>query len=99
MKYMNKNRCIGQGAVTNVLREQEMLKALEYPFIVNLWFAFQDVEDIFVVLDLLLGGDLRYHIQQNVRFNENTVKVYLVELASALDYLRCKHIIHRCVIC
>lgn len=92
---MNKNKCIGQGAVTNVLREQEMLKALEYPLIVNLWFAFQDVEDIFVVLDLLLGGDLRYHIQQNVRFNENTIKVYLVELSSALDYLRCKHIIHR----
>ncbi|EDV22891.1 uncharacterized protein TRIADDRAFT_28247, partial [Trichoplax adhaerens] len=95
MKYMNKIKCIGQGAVTNVLREQEMLKALEYPLIVNLWFAFQDVEDIFVVLDLLLGGDLRYHIQQNVRFTEDIVKVYLVELASALDYLRCKYIIHR----
>lgn len=58
-------------------------------------YSFQDEEDMFMVVDLLLGGDLRYHLQQNVHFSESTVKLYICELALALGYLRSKHIIHR----
>ena len=56
---------------------------------------FQDDEDMFMVADLLLGGDLRYHIQQGVHFNERQVKLYLCEIALALDYLRSHRILHR----
>lgn len=59
-------------------------------------YSFQDEEDMFMVVDLLLGGDLRYHLQQNVQFSEDTVRLYICELALALDYLRSQHIIHRC---
>ncbi|OWK63689.1 Serine/threonine-protein kinase 32B [Lonchura striata] len=58
-------------------------------------YSFQDEEDMFMVVDLLLGGDLRYHLQQNVHFNEGTVKLYICELALSLDYLQRYHIIHR----
>lgn len=50
-----------------------------------------------MVVDLLLGGDLRYHLQQNVQFTEEAVKVYLCEMTLALDYLQSQHIIHRSV--
>lgn len=49
-----------------------------------------------MVVDLQLGGDLRYHLQQNVQFSEDTVRLYICELALALDYLRSQRIIHRC---
>lgn len=58
-------------------------------------YSFQDDEDMFMVVDLLLGGDLRYHLQQNVRFHEGTVKLFICELVLALDYLQSRHIIHR----
>ena len=58
-------------------------------------YSFQDEEDMFMVVDLLLGGDLRYHLQQNVHFSESTVKLYVCELALALGYLCTKRIIHR----
>lgn len=58
-------------------------------------YSFQDEEDMFMVVDLLLGGDLRYHLQQNVRFQEGTVKLFICELVLALDYLQSRHIIHR----
>jgi serine/threonine protein kinase len=32
---------------------------IDHPFIVNLRYAFQDDENCFFVLDLMLGGDLR----------------------------------------
>lgn len=50
-----------------------------------------------MVVDLLLGGDLRYHLQQSVRFQEDTVKLFICELAMALDYLQSQRIIHRSV--
>ncbi|XDV49754.1 hypothetical protein PO909_018942 [Leuciscus waleckii] len=50
---------------------------------------------MFMVVDLLLGGDLRYHLQQNVPFTEDAVKLYLCEMTLALDYLQSQHIIHR----
>ncbi len=95
MKYMNKNLIIKKDAIRNVFREVELLRKLEHPFLVNLWFTFQDEEDMFMVVDLLLGGDLRYHIQQNVKFDEARVKLYICEIALALDYLWNNRIIHR----
>lgn len=50
---------------------------------------------MFMVVDLLLGGDLRYHLQQSVQFSEDAVKLYLCEMTLALDYLQSQHIIHR----
>lgn len=56
-----------------------------------------DEEDLFMVSDLLLGGDLRYHIAQEAGFTEEGVKLYICELGSALDYLQSKNIVHRSV--
>uniref|UniRef100_UPI00398EA468 serine/threonine-protein kinase 32C n=1 Tax=Pristiophorus japonicus TaxID=55135 RepID=UPI00398EA468 len=95
MKYMNKQQCIERDEVRNVFRELEILQEIEHVFLVNLWYSFQDEEDMFMVVDLLLGGDLRYHLQQNVQFTEDAMKLYICEMALALDYLQGQHIIHR----
>ncbi|KAM5301675.1 serine/threonine-protein kinase 32A isoform 2-T2 [Glossophaga mutica] len=95
MKYMNKQKCVERNEVRNVFKELQIMQDLEHPFLVNLWYSFQDEEDMFMVVDLLLGGDLRYHLQQNVHFQEDTVKLFICELAMALDYLQSQRIIHR----
>ncbi|XP_011643948.1 serine/threonine-protein kinase 32B isoform X3 [Pogonomyrmex barbatus] len=96
MKYVHKNECAERGALKNVAREVEILSKLEHPCLVNLWFSFQDEEDLFMVSDLLLGGDLRYHIQQEqVAFGEESVVLFVAEIALALDYLQTNRIIHR----
>ena len=41
MKYMNKRMCARQAAISNVVRELDMLTRLDHPFLVNLWYAFQ----------------------------------------------------------
>ncbi|CAG10170.1 unnamed protein product [Tetraodon nigroviridis] len=94
MKYMNKQQCIERDEVRNVFRELEILQEIEHVFLVNLWYSFQDEEDMFMVVDLLLGGDLRYHLQQSVQFSEDAVRLYLCEMTLALDYLQSQHIIH-----
>ncbi|XP_076245074.1 serine/threonine-protein kinase 32A isoform X3 [Calliopsis andreniformis] len=95
MKYVHKGECAEKGALKNVAREVEILSQLEHPCLVNLWFSFQDEEDLFMVSDLLLGGDLRYHIRQEVVFTEKSVILFVAEIALALDYLQSHKIIHR----
>ena len=41
-----------------------------YRFIVNMNYAFQDRDNLYLVMDLLTGGDLRYHIGRQKRFSE-----------------------------
>ncbi len=40
-------------------------------FLVNISYAFQDRNNLYLVMDLLSGGDLRYHIGKMRRFKEN----------------------------
>lgn len=48
-----------------------------------------------MVCDLLTGGDLRYHLQQRVEFNEESVALLVCEMGSALDYLQTQMVVHR----
>ncbi|XP_055380873.1 serine/threonine-protein kinase 32A isoform X2 [Condylostylus longicornis] len=95
MKYVSRGACESRGALGGVLKEVELLATLEHPFLVNLWFSFQDEEDLFMVCDLLTGGDLRYHLQQRVEFGEDSVALLICELGSALDYLQSQRVVHR----
>lgn len=46
-------------------------------------------------MDYLSGGDLRYHICRNRRFNEETTRFFVACLVSGLEYFHEKNIIHR----
>jgi serine/threonine protein kinase len=39
-------------------------------FLVNMQYAFEDRENLYLVIDLMSGGDLRYHIGKYRRFSE-----------------------------
>ena len=56
-------------SVQSVMNERVLLSQFNSPFVVNMHFAFQDRDTLYLVLDLMEGGDLRYHIGSKV-FNE-----------------------------
>ena len=47
------------------------------------------------MLDLVTGGDLRYHIGRMRRFNEEQTKFFVACLFLSLQYLHKLEIIHR----
>jgi len=95
LKYINKAKCVKMKAVPNIIQERRLLEEIDHPFIVNLRYAFQDDENCFFVLDLMLGGDLRFHLERMGSFPEDAVRLYVAELGSALAFLHEKKIIHR----
>ena len=52
-------KCVKMKAVANVIQERRLLEEVDHAYIVNLRYAFQDDENCFFVIDLMLGGDLR----------------------------------------
>ncbi|KAG0214635.1 hypothetical protein BGX28_001673 [Mortierella sp. GBA30] len=95
LKYINKTKCIRMRAVENIIQERRLLEEVEFPLICNLRYAFQDDENLFMVLDLMLGGDLRFHLERAGPMREDVVRFYIAELALALDALHARRIIHR----
>ena len=53
-------------SVQSVMNERVLLSQFTSPFVVNMHFAFQDRDTLYLVLDLMEGGDLRYHIGNRV---------------------------------
>ena len=67
---MSKAKIIDKKSVESILGEKELLSTLNHPFIVNLIYSFQDHDYLYILMDLLPGGNLRYHISIQKRFNE-----------------------------
>ena len=74
MKEMSKARILTKRSVKSVMNERQILTQLNSPFLVNMYYAFQDRENLYLVMDLLSGGDLRYHICRYRKFDEETTR-------------------------
>jgi len=95
LKEMAKARIIAKRSVDSVMNERIILTELKHPFIINMYFAFQDRENLYLVMDLLTGGDLRYHINKRRKFSEEQTKFFVCCILLAFEYIHKKNIIHR----
>lgn len=58
-------------------------------------YAFQDSENLYLVMDLLNGGDLRYHVSRHRKFTEEQTKFFVCCVLLALEYIHVNNILHR----
>jgi serine/threonine protein kinase len=74
-------------------------------------YAFQDFDNLYIVLDILNGGDLRYHICKNKKFSEEQtsnnyinfiiliynffIEFFVACIILGLEYIHVNNIIHR----
>ena len=68
---------------------------IQSKFIVNVHFAFQDPSTLYLVMDLLLGGDLRFHIARKRKFSEEVTRFFIACLIHALEAVHSENVIHR----
>ncbi|OKL56229.1 hypothetical protein UA08_08382 [Talaromyces atroroseus] len=94
LKYIRKEEVVRSESVRNIIRERRMLEHLNHPFLCNLRYSFQDIEYIYIVVDLMNGGDLRFHISRKC-FTEEAVRFWMAELGCALRYIHSQGIVHR----
>ncbi|KAJ3199679.1 hypothetical protein HDU82_000240, partial [Entophlyctis luteolus] len=95
LKYIDKKQCINQKAVDYIIQERDLLESIHCHFVCNLRYSFQDDENMFMVLDMMKGGDLRFALVKKGRFEEAAAKFLAAEICLALLYLHAKKIVHR----
>mmetsp|Transcript_23376 Transcript_23376/g.26519 ORF Transcript_23376/g.26519 Transcript_23376/m.26519 type:complete len:392 (-) Transcript_23376:222-1397(-) len=95
MKEMSKARVITKRSVNSVMNERKLLSMLKHDFLVNMHFAFQDRENLYLLMDLLNGGDLRYHLGRRRRFTEEETRFMVGCIVMALEYMHVNGILHR----
>ena len=95
MKEMSKSKIIDKRSEKSVKNERDLLSKINHPFIINMHFSFQDNDNLYLVMDLLTGGDLRYHICKNRKFTEEQSKFFIACILLGLEYCHKHKIIHR----
>ena len=92
---MSKAKIIDKKSVESVLGEKNLLSKLHHSFIVNMIYSFQDNDFLYLVMDLLPGGNLRYHLCLKRRFNEKQNKFLIGCILVGLEYIHSQCILHR----
>ena len=95
LKVMSKLKIIDKKSIKSIKSELELLSNMNSPYIVNIHFAFQDKENLYLVMDFLSGGDLRFHISRHKKFSEEQTRFFICGLILALEYIHSNNIIHR----
>lgn len=75
--------------------EREIMGLVDHPYIVQLRFAFQSSDKVYLVMDFVNGGELFFHLRRAKRFTEEKARFYGAELLLALHYLHSRGIIYR----
>ena len=94
---MSKAKIIAKRSEDNINNEKNILSKINHPFIVNMHFSFQDYDNLYLIMDYLSGGDLRFHLshRKSSLFTEAQTKFFLSNIIISLEYIHSKKIIHR----
>ena len=95
LKEMSKLKIIDKKSEKSINSEREFLSKLNHPFIVNMHYAFQDKQNLYLVMDILNGGDLRYHISRYRKFSEEQTRFFIANIIYSLQYIHSNNVIHR----
>jgi len=95
MKQMQKIKIISKRSVHSVMNEIDLLMKLKHPFLVNMVYAFQDREYLYLFMDYCNRGDLRYHIGNSRTFSEEITRFFLACIVLCLEYMHSLKIMHR----
>ena len=95
MKKMYKVEIIDKKCEKDILIELSLLSRIHHPFIVNIHFAFQDSDYLYLICDHFPQGDLRYQLIHNKIYTERQVKFIISNILLSLEYIHINNIIHR----
>lgn len=77
------------------INERKALAAVESNFVINLKYSFHSKDDVFLILDLMTGGDLGFHLHQRGRFPKRECLYYAARIMFGLQALHDEQYVYR----
>jgi len=75
--------------------ERNILEIIKHEFLVDLVYAFQTRQKLYLVLEYLPGGELFTYLEKEGIFLEDSAGFYLAEIILALSHLHRGHVLYR----
>ncbi|XP_041094205.1 rhodopsin kinase GRK1b isoform X1 [Polyodon spathula] len=98
-KKLNKKRLKTRNGYEGAIVERRILAKVHSRFIVTLAYAFQTKLDLCLVMTIMNGGDLRFHVynvdEKNPGFGEDRACFYTAQIICGLEHLHQHRIIYR----
>lgn len=93
LKIIDKSKC--QGKEHYIDAEIRIMKLLDHSHIISLISDIDTTRHMYLIMELVNGGDLFDAITRVTRFSEDQSRVMIKHLASAMAYLHNMYIVHR----
>ena len=97
MKMLDKKQLIQAKQVTSSLREKAIMQSLQHPFLLGMISSFQDDHHVYLLLPLVLGGELFNLIHTGKRYGlpNDEACFYAACVLEALGHLHMRNICYR----
>ncbi|XP_028395670.1 serine/threonine-protein kinase DCLK1-like [Dendronephthya gigantea] len=93
LKIIDRKKIVGK---ENMLKDEiRIMKACSHGNIVKLYDTIDTEFDVYLVMELITGGDLFDEISNAVKFEEPIASSFAQDIANALEYLHKQNIVHR----
>ena len=97
LKLLSKREIIGHHQVEGVIREKNIMASLDHPFVVNLVSTFQDERNLYMLIELVQGGELFSVIHTETRdgIPNGNSRFYAACILESLAHLHHRSICYR----
>ncbi|KAL0127869.1 hypothetical protein PUN28_003248 [Cardiocondyla obscurior] len=95
IKVMKKNEMINKNMASQVVIERNALALIRSPYCVQLFYSLQSISSVYLVMEYMVGGDLKSLLGVYGFMEESMAAFYTAEVCLALDYLHSHGIVHR----
>lgn len=93
LKIVDKSKIRGKEQM--IKDEIEIMRRCKHPNIVRMYEDYDTSRHIFLVMELIKGGDLFDAISSAMKFTEDVTRSYVKDIAKSLAYLHKRKIVHR----
>jgi protein kinase A len=97
LKQLSKREIIGHHQAEGVVREKNIMASLDHPFVVNLVATFQDERHLYMLIELVQGGELFSVIHTDTRdgLPNGNSRFYAACILESLTHLHQRSICYR----
>ncbi|KAG8834882.1 Serine/threonine-protein kinase [Serendipita sp. 399] len=95
MKSLHKNEMLKRDQLAHVRAERDVLAESNSPWVVQLFYSFQDPAYLYLVMEFLPGGDLMTMLIKYDTFSEDVTRFYMAECVLAIEAVHNLGFIHR----
>ncbi|KAF9567304.1 kinase-like protein [Agrocybe pediades] len=95
MKLLKKDEMLKKDQLAHVRAERDVLAESDSPWVVQLFYSFQDSAHLYLIMEFLPGGDLMTMLIKYDTFSEDVTRFYIAECVLAIEAVHNLGFIHR----